>query len=40
MEKEGDIAQIKIKNKNGLCIFLEAIFCPKICSPIRNQAIV
>ena len=35
--KEVDIAQIKIKVKNELCIFIKAISCPKLCSPIRNQ---
>ena len=35
--KEVDIVQIKIKGYNGLCIFIEAISCPKIFSSIRNQ---
>ena len=35
--KEVEIVQIKIKNNNGLCIYIEAISCPKICLPIGNQ---
>ena len=35
--KEADVVQIKIKGNNGLCIFIETIPCPQICSPIRNQ---
>ena len=35
--KEVDIVQIKIKGNNGLYIFIEAVSCPKICSPITNQ---
>ena len=35
--KEVDIVQIKIKGNNGLCIFIEAVSFPKICSPITNQ---
>ena len=34
--KEVDIAQIKIKRNSGLYIFIEAVSCPKICSPITN----
>ena len=38
-DKEVDIAQIKgkIKGNNGLYIFIEAVSCPKICSPVTNQ---
>ena len=35
--KEVDIVQIKIKGNNGLYIFIEAVSCTKICSPITNQ---
>ena len=35
--KEVDIVQSKIKGNNRLFIFIEAISCPKICSPITNQ---
>ena len=35
--KEVDIVQIKIKSNNGLSIFVEAVSCPKICSPLTNQ---
>ena len=35
--KEVNIVQIKIKGKNKLYIFIEAVLCPKICSPITNQ---
>ena len=35
--KEVDIVQIKIKGNNGLYIFIEAVSCPKICSPVTNQ---
>ena len=35
--KEVNIVQIKIKGKNRLYIFIEAVLCPKICSPITNQ---
>ena len=31
------IAQIKIKGNNGFYIFIEAVLCPKTCSPITNQ---
>ena len=31
--KEVNIVQIKIKDSNGLYIFIEAISCPKICWP-------
>ena len=34
--KEVDIVQIKIKRNSGLYIFIEAVSCPKICSPITN----
>ena len=34
--KEVDIVQIKIKRNCGLYIFVEAVSCPKICSPITN----
>ena len=29
--------KIKIKGNKGLYIFIEAVLCPKICSPITNQ---
>ena len=35
--KEVDIVQIKIKGNNGLYIFIEAVSCGKIYSPITNQ---
>ena len=35
--KEVDIVQIKIKSNNGLSIFVEAVSCTKICSPLTNQ---
>ena len=35
--KEVNIVQIKIKGNNGLYIFIEAVSCPKICSPVTNQ---
>ena len=35
--KEVDIVQIKIKGNNGLLIFIEAVLCSKICSPITSQ---
>ena len=35
--KEVDIVQIKIKGNNSFYTFIEAVLCPKICSPITNQ---
>ena len=39
LRKETMVFQVFGQNdtKNGLCIFIVAISCPKICSPIRNQ---
>ena len=34
--KEVDIVRIKIKDNNGLYIFIEAASCPKICFPVTN----
>ena len=35
--KEVNIVQIKIKGNNRLYMFVEAVSCPKICSPITNH---
>ena len=35
--KKTILYKIKIKGNKGLYIFIEAVLCPKICSPITNQ---